>query len=62
MARPRILTKCVADRYSAKEERIVEFTFPDGSGGLISFYPLDKKNIVNLYCLDKKIKVVTSKK
>ena len=37
MSRPTVSTKCPADAYHGPHERIGEFTFPDGRGGLISF-------------------------
>ena len=38
MKQPRVITRCVADRYANKSnERIVEFAFPNGKGGLIAF-------------------------
>lgn len=33
----RVLTRCVANHYAMSNERIVEFSDPDGVGGLISF-------------------------
>jgi hypothetical protein len=35
--RPRIIPKCVADKYHSPGERIVEFADDHGNGGLISF-------------------------
>jgi len=39
MDRAKVTVNCVADRYHAPGERIVEFLFPSGRGGLISFRP-----------------------
>lgn len=35
--KPRVILTCGANTYSAPEERIIEFSFEDGTGGLISF-------------------------
>jgi hypothetical protein len=59
--RPRITTPCVADRYHGLGERIVEFSFPDGSGGLISLRSVEVNgatvNLVELYRLDASVLV-----
>ena len=59
--RPRVITNCVADRFHVIDERIIEFSFPDGSGGLISFqskqYPNDS-NQVYIYRLDEDIEII----
>ncbi len=48
--RASVTVNCVADKYHAPNERIVEFSFPDGGGGLISFSTLsDGTNIVQAY-------------
>jgi hypothetical protein len=57
----RIITSCVADRYTGVAEKIIEFVFPDGSGGLISFYAGEDSNRIDIYRLDKKIDVVVGK-
>ena len=64
MRRPRVLTKCVADRFSEKsKERIVEFSDANGAGGLISFYmQTDGKLRVCLYRLDDTVVVMLDKK
>ncbi len=42
MKKPRVITKCVANTYSAPNERIIEFAGPDpDQGGLIAFRILD---------------------
>jgi hypothetical protein len=66
--RPRVITRCVADAHHAPNERIVEFSFPNGRGGLISFrdtWTTDDKTgetvhtcIVDLYRLDNGITVL----
>jgi len=49
MKRPKVLTRCVANRYAAPNERIVEFTSKNG-GGLISFATLfDGRLAVDVY-------------
>lgn len=37
MKKPRVSTRCVANYYARPGQRIIEFSFPDGRGGLISF-------------------------
>jgi hypothetical protein len=60
MRRAKVITDCVADNYSHKNERIIEFVFPDGSDGLISFTTLDNgENVINIYNCDKNITVKT---
>lgn len=57
MAKPRVNTRCVADRYAMADEKIVEFS--EGiSGGLISLrrHP-DGNLLVQLYNLDKDVEV-----
>lgn len=52
MKRPKVTTKCVADRYAAPNERIVEFSAPSGAGGLMSFVLHDDGTLtVDLYRL-----------
>lgn len=58
MEKARITTGPVASHYEAPNERIVEFSWPDGNGGLISFRQLnDGTPIVELYRLDQAIVV-----
>lgn len=33
MAKPRLTTRCPADAYTAADERIVEFSFPEAADG-----------------------------
>ncbi|MEW6359305.1 MAG: hypothetical protein AB1696_23420 [Planctomycetota bacterium] len=62
MATPRVLTRCVANHYAGKEERIVEYSFGDGIGGLISFRQCpDGTCRVDLYRHNKDILVVVGK-
>jgi hypothetical protein len=56
MPKPRVLLKCVANHYAARDERIIEFSFSDGSGGLIAFHE-EETNLVNVYRVDKNINV-----
>jgi hypothetical protein len=56
MRRAKVITDCVADNYSHRNERIIEFVFPDGSDGLIKFIANDNgENIVQIYNCDKNI-------
>ncbi len=68
--RPTLKTRCVADTSHAPNERIVEFSFPDGRGGLISFRDTWTTNdrgetvhtrIVDLYRLDNGITILAPK-
>ena len=38
MKRPHVNIRCVADRLHADGQRIIEFTFPCGAGGLITLH------------------------
>ncbi len=55
MKRPRLKSPCVADRAHVNGERIAEFTFPNGSGGLISFRMMNGIPIVELFRVDEGI-------
>lgn len=54
--RVNVNTSPVADRYAGPDERIVEFSSPEG-GGLVSFMVRDGKLIVDLYRLDDTVEV-----
>lgn len=57
--RPSVKTACVADRYHANTERIVEFSFPSGEGGLISLRTLhDGTPVVEVYRSDPNVHVL----
>lgn len=53
MRKPSINLNGPANQYAAPDERIVEFTFPDGSGGLISFC----NNHIEIYRTDPSVTV-----
>lgn len=58
MGKPRVTTRCVANRYSGKNERIIEFgAGTKGAGGLISFkYDPDTDEIhVDVYRMERVI-------
>ena len=56
--RPSVKLRCVADHYSSNGERIVEFSFPNGLGGLISLKQDDQgRASIQLYRLDQDIMV-----
>jgi len=56
--RPSVTTRCVADRYHGPTERIVEFGFPDGKGGLIAFSTdLNGENVIDVYRADQPLRV-----
>ena len=58
--KPRVVTACVANRYTGPEKRIIEFSFNDGTGGLISFkQPRGKRpGRVEVYRTDGQVTVV----
>ena len=58
-SKPTVSLRCPANAYTGPGERIVEFSFPDGSGGLISFRSIGPQATptVELYRLDPAIKV-----
>ena len=58
--RPYINTTPGADQYAAPYERIVEFSFPNGEGGLISFAELsDGTCTVDIYRCSARVRVRT---
>jgi hypothetical protein len=62
LVRPKVTLNCVADHYSMSKERIIEFTFPDGSGGLIQFYGSETgENRIVIYNHDVSVKVIEGK-
>jgi hypothetical protein len=57
--RPSVTVPCVADHYHAPAQRIIEFTFPSGNGGLISFSTkADGTDVVEVYRHDRGVRVV----
>jgi hypothetical protein len=57
MAKPRVLTKCVANNYTGPNERIIEFSSKSG-GGLIAFRETgDRTLLVSVYRLDPTVQV-----
>lgn len=63
MAKPKVITNCVANKHTGPNERIVEFNDPEiNAGGLISFNRTnDGKLRVDLYCLDANVVVNVGK-
>ena len=61
--KPTVKVNCVANHYTAPNERIIEYTFPDGTGGLIAFFAANEHHgpIVNLYCHDRKVEINIAK-
>jgi hypothetical protein len=55
--KPSIKTKCPASTYAGPLERIAEFSFSDGTGGLIRLAETDKGNFVTLYRVDGSINI-----
>lgn len=61
--RPTVTTACLADRYHGPHERIIEFSYPDGSGGLISFRTNSRgENIIDVYNTNGIAQVYTGQK
>lgn len=59
----KLTQKCVASHYEMPNEKIIEFSFPDKSGGLISFITLsDGTNHIVIYNQDKNVKVDEGKR
>lgn len=58
MRKPRVTLKCQVNAHTGRTERIVEFSFPDGSGGLISFRQNDSGPIVEVYRVDRSVRVL----
>ncbi len=56
--KPVVNTKCVADNYASASEKIVELTFPDGTGCLICLFAGENENRIDVYNIDKGIRVV----
>lgn len=56
MLKPKISTRCPANQYAGPDERIIEFSFPNGEGGLISFKMGDHP-IVDVYNCDQTVEV-----
>src|SRR5512137_41385 len=58
--KPQVIVNCVASHYAGPSETIIEYTFPDGTGGLISFLTLeDGAPSVSLYRHDPTVKIMT---
>jgi len=53
--KPTVKLKCPANQHAAPGERIIEFTFPNGKGGLISFFDGENGPLVNVYDHDKEV-------
>jgi hypothetical protein len=58
--RPKVETRCVADRYAGDSERIVEFSSEAG-GGLIAFRVVGGRLRVDVYRQDKTVDVNVGK-
>lgn len=57
MDRPDINAYPVANAYAAADERIIEFSFGNGAGGLISFRSLRRGGHVEVYRTDPEVVV-----
>jgi hypothetical protein len=63
--KPRVITRCVANNYTLPDERIIEISFPDGSGCLISLKCKTEDagdNVVVVYQVDENINAVALSK
>lgn len=58
--RPTLKSPCVADQYHGPNERIAEFSFPNGKGGLIALRQHPELCIVDVYRCDEGIEVRTA--
>jgi hypothetical protein len=59
--KPTVNTRCGANRYSATDERIIEFSDGNGKGGLISFIAKEDGTLdVCLYRMDQGVVVHTN--
>ena len=57
--KPCVTTKCPAAHFAAERETIIEFSFSDGTGGLVSFREgTNGSKIVDVYRVDKGIAVL----
>lgn len=56
--KPSVTLKCPANAFAGADERIIEFSFPCGLGGLISF-SVDKDGapVVEAYRVDEGVKI-----
>lgn len=60
--KPKIIVKCVANQHAASDETIIEFTFPNGAGGLISFREQMDRAVVEVYRQDPTVFVLIPRK
>jgi hypothetical protein len=67
--RPRVLSRCPADQHSGPGERIIEFSFSDGKGGLISLREAtigdvhaSRRPRVEVYRTDGEVEVIAPKR
>jgi len=61
MKKPSVKTKCVANNYAMRNERIIEVTGQHGKGCLISIVNLENGEVlINVYRIDRDVKVNVS--
>ena len=60
MPKPKVKVKCVAGHYAGPNERIIEFSSKSG-GGLIAFLETDGHLRVDVYQIDRTVKVKVAK-
>jgi len=61
VSKPKVNANPVADKYSSGSEKIIEISFPDGTGCLICFFAGENENRVDVYNIDNGINVVVGK-
>lgn len=61
--KPSVKTKCPANAFAAPNERIIEFAFSNGDGGLIAFRTHDDgSSHVSVYRVDENVTIHTEPK
>lgn len=58
MSKPRVTVNCVANKYAAPNERIIEvFDKDTKQGALISLLSYNGRLIIGLYCADHRVEI-----
>lgn len=61
--KPKVIVNCVANHYTGPNERIIEFTFPSGEGGLISLRTTHEgASVVDVYNYDRYVQVLVGER
>jgi hypothetical protein len=56
--KPNVIVNCTADRYAQAGERVIEVTFSDRNGALVSFS--DNGNKIEVYRYDTSVRIVNA--